>query len=173
MPTKTLSRDTDLLWKMVSSLYQLEPGPLRLLARQADEDPDSAPNVLLIDEINRGNIAKIFGELYYLLEYRTDKIKLQYGEESFSLPENLYVIGTMNSADRSIAILDSALRRRFYFFEFAPDRYPISGVLRKWLDTRRARRQALRRRHSWTTQTRSSKIATFTSGRATSHWLMD
>jgi hypothetical protein len=80
--------------------------------------------ILIIDEINRGNIAKIFGELIYALEYRGEKIKLQYSgsDESIpeeakylAIPENLYIIGTMNTADRSIALVDVALRRRFSF----------------------------------------------------------
>ena len=75
----------------------------------------------------------MFGELYFLLEYRDSKISLQYSDESFSLPENLYIIGTMNTADRSIALVDLALRRRFYFMEFHPDEEPVKGVLRRWL----------------------------------------
>ena len=106
---------------------------LRQLAKIAEESAE--PCVLMIDEINRGNIAKVFGELYYLLEYRgdDDQIDLQYGSEPFELPENLLIIGTMNTADRSIAILDAALRRRFHFVEFFPDRWPVEGVLRRWL----------------------------------------
>ena len=98
-------------------------------------EPD-AKHFLIIDEINRGNIAKVFGELYFLLEYRDKKISLQYQrepDETFSLPENLYIIGTMNTADRSIALVDLALRRRFYFVEFHPDNEPVKSVLRKWL----------------------------------------
>ena len=113
--------------------YALTPGPLRRLAKVAEESAE--PCVLLIDEINRGNIAKVFGELYYLLEYRgdDDQIDLQYGSEPFELPENFLIIGTMNTADRSIAILDAALRRRFHFVEFFPDRQPVEGLLRRWL----------------------------------------
>ena len=88
---------------------------------------------MVIDEINRGNIAKILGELYFLLEYRDKEVTLQYGGASFSLPKNLYIIGTMNTADRSIALVDLALRRRFYFVEFHPDHEPIKGLLRRWL----------------------------------------
>ena len=89
--------------------------------------------MLLIDEINRGNIAKIFGELYYLLEYRDEEIELQYSDTPFSLPENLWIIGTMNTADRTIALLDAALRRRFHFVGFFPDEPPIQGLLERWL----------------------------------------
>jgi 5-methylcytosine-specific restriction protein B len=114
--------------------YELTPGPLRQLAKTAEASAE--PCVLLIDEINRGNIAKVFGELYYLLEYRgdEDQIELQYGSEPFELPENFLIIGTMNTADRSIAILDAALRRRFHFIEFFPDRWPVDGLLRRWLE---------------------------------------
>jgi 5-methylcytosine-specific restriction protein B len=113
--------------------YELTPGPLRQLAKIAEESAE--PCVLLIDEINRGNIAKVFGELYYLLEYRgdDDQIDLQYGSEPFELSENFLIVATMNTADRSIAILDAALRRRFHFVEFFPDRWPIEGLLRRWL----------------------------------------
>ena len=90
----------------------------------------------MIDEINLANLAnlaKVFGELYYLLEYRDREMRLQYSEDPFSLPENLHIIGTMNTADRSIALVDLALRRRFYFVEFHPDRPPIRGLLRRYL----------------------------------------
>jgi 5-methylcytosine-specific restriction protein B len=90
---------------------------------------------LIIDEINRGNIAKIFGELYFLLEYRDESIRLQYSrDEEFKLPRNLFIIGTMNTADRSIALVDSALRRRFYFMGLIPTREPIDRVLDGWLE---------------------------------------
>jgi MoxR-like ATPase len=113
-----------------SVAFELRHGPLRRMAEAADDS--EADWCLLIDEINRGNIAKVFGELYYLLEYRDDQVELQYGE-SFQLPRNLYVIGTMNTADRSIALLDAALRRRFHFVAFFPDQAPIAGLLRRWL----------------------------------------
>ena len=116
--------------------YRLTHGPLRLLAAQAADKPD-VPHVLIIDEINRGNVSKIFGELYFLLEYRNEAILLQYSPiEPFSLPANLYIIGTMNTADRSIALVDSALRRRFYFRDLMPTRPPVDQVLRTWLSKR-------------------------------------
>jgi MoxR-like ATPase len=115
-------------------LYELTPGPLRRIAEAASEDPNR-PYVLIIDEINRGNLPKIFGELLFLLEYRNAKVPLQYSPEAqFGLPKNLYVIGTMNTADRSIALVDAALRRRFYFVPFMPREAPISDVLAKWLE---------------------------------------
>jgi len=116
--------------------YTLARGPLRLLADQARRDPE-VPYVLIVDEVNRGNIAKVFGELYFLLEYRDEAISLQYSPgEQFSLPANLYVIGTMNTADRSIALVDSALRRRFYFQALMPTRPPVNQLLRTWLARR-------------------------------------
>lgn len=114
--------------------FKLLPGPLLKLAETAETTGKQC--VLLIDEINRGNLAKIFGELYYLLEYRNRDIRLQYGDE-FRLPENLVLIGTMNTADRSIAFIDAALRRRFHFIPFFPDAWPIKGLLRRWLAANR------------------------------------
>ena len=112
--------------------FELRSGPLRRIAAEAAANPD-AKYVLVIDELNRGNVAKVFGELYFLLEYRKDAISLQYSEERFALPENLLFVCTMNTADRSIALLDAALRRRFWFVPFFPDEPPIEGLLRRWL----------------------------------------
>lgn len=112
--------------------YALKPGPLRRIAEDARDDPDN-PYILIVDEINRGNIPKIFGELLFLLEYRDRAIELQYADEPFSLPSNLFLIGTMNTADRSIALVDAALRRRFYFIPFLPQEEPVKLVLRRWL----------------------------------------
>ncbi len=113
--------------------FELRSGPLIRAAERAREKPESN-HYLVIDEINRGNIAGVFGELYFLLEYRDREVGLQYSNEDFSLPSNLYIIGTMNTADRSIALVDLALRRRFYFVEFHPDRDPVRGLLRRWLE---------------------------------------
>jgi 5-methylcytosine-specific restriction protein B len=77
--------------------------------------------VLIIDEINRANLAQVFGELMYLLEYRNKKIRLAGSGELFCIPENVRIIGTMNTADRSIALVDHALRRRFAFIEIRPN----------------------------------------------------
>jgi 5-methylcytosine-specific restriction protein B len=86
--------------------------------------------VIIIDEINRGNLSKIFGELLYLLEYRDKTIKLTYSpDKEFYIPENLFIIGTMNTADRSLAMVDYALRRRFSFLTLRTDYEIINGIL--------------------------------------------
>ncbi|GFG85239.1 McrB family protein [Mycolicibacter algericus] len=115
--------------------FALKPGPLRSLVDRANENP-TAVYVLIIDEINRGNLAKIFGELYFLLEYRDKAIDLLYSSddtEPFTLPKNIVILGTMNTADRSIALVDAAMRRRFAFLALHPSEEPTSGILRKWL----------------------------------------
>jgi MoxR-like ATPase len=111
--------------------FTKQPGIFKNLVDKCIKNPDEI-FVLIIDEINRGNISKIFGELVYLLEYRNERIYLTYSpNEEFYIPDNLYIIGTMNSADRSIAFVDYALRRRFYFIEFYSDEV-IEDVLKKW-----------------------------------------
>lgn len=113
--------------------FELKPGPLRLIASEAAEDRGK-PFILIIDEMNRANLAKVFGELYFLLEYRDESMRLQYQPtEAFKLPKNLFVIGTMNTADRSIALVDAAIRRRFAFVELHPDTDPVKGVLKSFL----------------------------------------
>lgn len=116
--------------------FELVSGPLRRLADLAAADRAHL-HVLIIDEMNRGNVAKVFGELYFLLEYRDEPIDLQYSAERFAMPDNLRIIATMNTADRSIALLDAALRRRFAFIPFFPDRDPIAGLLGRWLERHR------------------------------------
>ncbi len=114
------------------SLAKVE-GPLKRIANRARLNP-AKKFVLIIDEINRGNLSKVFGELYFLLEYRDESISLMYSkEEKFSLPKNLFFIGTMNTADRSIALVDSAIRRRFKFIHLDPTSEPCSEILPKWL----------------------------------------
>lgn len=115
--------------------FVLRSGPMLDIAEAARKNP-AATHVLVIDEINRGNIATLFGELYFLLEYRNKRMRLQYGDEPFQLPDNLWVIGTMNTADRSVALIDAALRRRFYFVELSPDQPPVSQLLSSWLTAR-------------------------------------
>ncbi len=113
--------------------FELKAGPLRQLVDRAREHPEQA-FVLIIDEINRANLAKVFGELYFLLEYRDQAVDLLYSadDEGFTLPTNVYLIGTMNTADRSIALVDAAMRRRFAFFQLHPDQEPTKSLLRRW-----------------------------------------
>ena len=111
------------------------PGPLKRIADEARQAP-SKPFVLVIDEINRANIAKVFGELYFLLEYRERQVELLYsdGKERFDLPKNLFIIGTMNTADRSIALLDAAMRRRFVFLSMGSEEPALAGMLHRWCE---------------------------------------
>ena len=109
--------------------YAAEPGLLTAFAEQALKQP-SLPHVLIVDEINRGNLPRVFGELLFLLEYRDQEVTLPYSQKLFRLPANLYILGTMNPADHSVGTLDQALRRRFSFVEMPPD----AAVLARWLD---------------------------------------
>ncbi|MGK4907227.1 DUF4357 domain-containing protein [Streptomyces sp. PHES57] len=115
--------------------FRLTAGPLRELADLASREGNRhIPHFLIIDEINRANLAKVFGELYFLLEYRTRSVRLTYSADDFALPPNLFVIGTMNTADRSIALVDAAMRRRFAFVELSPRTEPTAGLLARWLE---------------------------------------
>lgn len=104
--------------------YPIEPGRFLTFCQEARQRQSIC--VLIIDEINRANLAQVFGELMYLLEYRDKEVKLACGGQRFSIPKNVRIIGTMNTADRSIALVDHALRRRFAFLPL----YPQMDVLR-------------------------------------------
>ena len=120
--------------------YKLTPGPLARMAAQASAAPKQ-DHVMIIDEINRANLPRVFGELLFLLEYRDKSVQTLYRpEEPFRLPKNLWFIGTMNTADRSIALVDAALRRRFHFVPFFPDSGPpMKGPARPLAGSEKAR----------------------------------
>lgn len=101
--------------------FELKKGVFYNFCKKAEIDSDN-DYFFIIDEINRGNLSKIFGELFMLIENDKRGIELQllYSDETFSIPDNVYLIGMMNTADRSLAMLDYALRRRFAFFELKP-----------------------------------------------------
>jgi 5-methylcytosine-specific restriction enzyme B len=113
------------------------PGVFLNFCKEIEKDKTVPPNnyVLLIDEINRAKTARVFGELLYLLEYRDKTVELQCGEP-FSIPQNLYIIGTMNTTDKSIALVDYALRRRFAFVDLVPVKDGQSVVLGKWMESK-------------------------------------
>lgn len=108
-------------YKPSGTSFELKKGVFYRFCKKAEADPE-AKYFFIIDEINRGNLSKIFGELLILIEndYRGTPATLAYNDEKFSVPENLYIIGMMNTADRSLAMIDYALRRRFSFFEMEP-----------------------------------------------------
>ena len=101
--------------------FKLKRGAFYDFCKAAEVDSDN-DYFFIIDEINRGNLSKIFGELFMLIESdkRGVELKLLYADEKFSVPKNVYIIGMMNTADRSLAMMDYALRRRFAFFEMKP-----------------------------------------------------
>lgn len=124
------------------TIYELRPGSINLQRLQALLQPEPqgahAPEarVLIIDEINRGNVSRIFGELITLIEPSKREgaaealsVTLPYSKQRFGVPANVHLIGTMNTADRSLAGLDVALRRRFEFVEMAPDPGKLAGVV--------------------------------------------
>ena len=110
-------------YKPVDEGFELKEGVFYHFCKKAERDPNNK-YFFIIDEINRGNLSKIFGELLMLIEGdkrgSSHAIKLAYRDEQFSVPANLYIIGMMNTADRSLALMDYALRRRFSFFEIEP-----------------------------------------------------
>ena len=119
-------------------VYMNVSGIFYNLCAEAAQHPD-ARFVLIIDEINRGKASRIFGELLYLLEYRDKEIRLASGEP-FKIPKNVYNIGTMNTADRSIALVDYALRRRFKFVTLRPCEDHRAPVFEGWLNRHKVER---------------------------------
>ena len=108
-------------YKPYENTFRIRKGVFYNFCKKAKADPDEK-FFFIIDEINRGNLSKIFGELLMLIEnnYRGEEMTLLYSNEKFSIPDNLYIIGMMNTADRSLAMIDYALRRRFSFFKLTP-----------------------------------------------------
>ena len=102
--------------------FELKRGAFYEFCKSAEKDREDVPYFFIIDEINRGNLSKILGELFMLIEMdkRGIELKLLYADEKFSVPKNVYIIGMMNTADRSLAMMDYALRRRFAFFDMEP-----------------------------------------------------
>ncbi|GIJ51651.1 hypothetical protein Val02_85370 [Virgisporangium aliadipatigenens] len=107
--------------------YEVRPGIFTRLCERAQQAPNET-FVMIIDEMNRGDLAAVFGELLYLLEYRGKEVTLPYSQHRVSVPPNVFLLGTMNTADRSLAVLDFALRRRFNAFPLPPD----ERVLERW-----------------------------------------
>lgn len=108
-------------YRPTQSGFELKEGVFLQFCKLAEEDLDN-DYFFIIDEINRGNLNKIFGELFMLIEAdkRGQEVNIPYSNETFSIPPNVYIIGTMNTADRSLALLDYALRRRFSYFPIEP-----------------------------------------------------
>ena len=108
-------------WRPDGAGFVLSEGPFYKFCKTANDD-DERPYFFIIDEINRGNLSKIFGELLMLIEddKRGKSIRLLYKDEQFSVPKNIHIIGMMNTADRSLAMIDYALRRRFAFYDLIP-----------------------------------------------------
>jgi 5-methylcytosine-specific restriction protein B len=115
--------------------YRRTSGPLMAIAAHAAPyEAEDRTFVLVIDEINRANLPRVFGDLLFLLENRDKSARTLYRpEEPFRLPANLKIIGTMNTADRSIALVDASMRRRFHFVPFFPHAGMMKNLLRRWL----------------------------------------
>lgn len=110
--------------------YRIRDGVFKQIVEAAQSAPSEAAHFLIIDEINRANLPRVLGELLFALEYRGEEnqVELAYSTDAFYVPENLWVIGTMNTADRSVALLDAAMRRRFKEVRFDVD----YAVVRRW-----------------------------------------
>ena len=115
--------------------YCLADGLFKKFCNDAQKTLAKVPHVFIIDEINRGNISKIFGELITLIEDKKRlgeaeemTAKLPYSGDDFGVPNNVYILGTMNTADRSIALMDTALRRRFSFVEMMPESSVLMNI---------------------------------------------
>jgi len=109
--------------------FKLESKVFKQFCGEAREAPGKR-FVLLIDEINRADLSKVMGELFTCLEYRGESVRLLYSHEPFQIPSNLYILGTMNTLDRSTFDIDYALRRRFYFYEVPPSQERLRSILK-------------------------------------------
>lgn len=127
--------------------FEFSEGPFYSICKQAKNDFEHKPYFMIIDEINRGNLSKILGEMFSLIEkdHRNEYITLKYRNEKFCVPDNLYIIGTMNTADRGLVMLDYALRRRFNFYTMLPA-FKSEGFMKRMNDTHNQRFNRLIRR---------------------------
>lgn len=113
--------------------YEIRDGVFKSFCNKVRSEGKDKVNILVIDEVNRADISAVFGEALYLLEDRSNRIAVTaHSHESFSIPENIAIVGTMNTADKNIALVDFALRRRFNFIPL----YPSKAELGEWLSSR-------------------------------------
>ena len=137
-------------YRPVDEGFELKVGAFYTFCKKAEADKNpNSKYFFIIDEINRGNLSKIFGELMMLVESdkRNEKLKLVYKDELFGVPDNVYIIGMMNTADRSLALMDYALRRRFSFFEVEPafDKPSFKTHLSKYIASKSVVNKVLQR----------------------------